>query len=1110
MESNLICFAKASERLSQMQRLPPSDGHRFFTRSYSGNRTQNVLLKVLSREYSGYFASGLNRRSNEKPFQEVPEQLQFCLKDIVPYCFLNGHMFMGLTSCGQFLLSYKLSYDYEEPFENDFCSIHKYELYFWIYRPHMLLSKYFHVCLFDDHGVDEIKSVTITQWKTDNQLLIVHGGNMNDESDSYVTMVRVPKLGCLDCKQVRDAHNGDEERQDILCIGCNMTIHMKYRNTDSGPRFNPNFNLNCPGYVIMSENSFIHTIHVELDTKRSQQRAGATAVLSSKYLRGAKINKHLTEECKRAATCREPEPISSLKQQDMATVPKRCEVDTLNNGSNSLLNPKMSIAEQIIADFAEYETDMYETKCSIRSYPDNFDELIITSPVASVAMQDGNSTEPNTAKVRLMNHRNNTNIELRFESVSGAASSSGTYAGPSSVPVVHAPHRKSFVTRVDLQSNDSQPRQDAFNGVRITNPSVPMCDMSFTASSSTTAPTSLISRSPLRRRFDFSESSYVPNAHLVHQQSALSLQHCVVNGNDGANFHAASVPSMELDADAAKAYEFSEDNERCEKISTFRKRRLADKKYEFSEEPTSEENIEPFNRLRNQIRNRVAAPGYGSAHHHASFVDMIPTTHHLHRASPSHGFRSPCGSPVGNRYLRSPPGIRSPSYYRHRSPSSQGTTTVNGSVVLLSTGGVPTGASAGTAIKQLKRNVPLDPRDFIQILSPSAGISSGLGGSGEAGAPDIPKFFLDAIQKINEKKMANELLLHEGNTNNENNINCDNQLPIKRSANDVTLPTDSTKPAEQPTCTKKIVKIYVEEDDANSVVTTEEDDCISPGYHASLPMEVHGSCYSNMQIISQASFNKLHCPAVVVTQNSFDMETFSFHVANYICAQDGKKYGILLDSAYELTHVCPLTKTITCTTVLQFTANDIGNKEPTSCHNCTASIDCQMHRKVYQCRSLFTWCITTGEWTVLDYGNLTSGPYLDVKKLASNYNHLLKKLRSFTKKLFSSSGSTGCESESNRTYEYLNHLRVLDSDTSKAKRRLTDLDNMIEFYLRHPRRDDEYRSDSDSYGEEEEDEDDEEEEDEEEEDEDWASSIDDALVRGTSIASDTVSEDDDL
>ncbi|XP_040159586.1 uncharacterized protein LOC120898176 [Anopheles arabiensis] len=1132
MDPNRSLFDEEADRTSEMQRLRSSDGHRFFTRSNSANGTQNVLLKVLTRQHSGYLASGLNKRSHEQPFPEVPEQLQFCLKSIVPYCYLNGHIFMGLTSCGQFLLSYKLSYDYDDALANDFSSYHKYELYFWIYRPHMLLNKYFHVCLFDDHRVDEIKNVTITQWKTDSQLLIVHGDNVHEDSDSYVTMVRVPKLGCLDCKQVRDAHEGDEQRQDILCIGCNMTIHMKYRNTDSGPRFNPNYNLNCPGYIIMGENSIIHTINVKLDMGRPQPNStvGSAAVLSSKYLGKDSQQREAmatVEEVRRTATpCKAVDVTTAVPKQQpdssSGIIRKSDSEMSKGDASATLLNPEMSIAEQIIADFAEYETDMYETKCSVRNYPDNFDELIITSPIASAAQPEATTEPPTGAQVRLMNHRTNTNIELRLDGVaerasSSSASTSGGMPGPSGRAISSVSPRKSFVTRVDLQSGDSSLCPEGFGSASTANSAcsaVPMCDMSFTASSSTTALAPLISRSPLRRRFDLAEPpSYVPNIQIAHQQSALPLQQRVVNGANGANFHGASGGAAPHDSDvdsAAKAYEFSEDNERCEKISAFRKRRLADKKYEFSEEPTSEENIEPFNRLRNQIRARVPAPGYSASHHHhASYADLISSTHHLHRASPNHGFRSPCGSPVGNRYLRSPPGIRSPSYYRHRSPSSQGPHGSGSMVMVGGSGGTTSASAQGPAsapIKQLKRNVPLDPRDYIQILSPGGSITA-TGGSNEAGTPDIPKFFMDAVQKITARKLASEpLLLDE--SNNENNINGDNQLPAKRSGAIDASSGSSKQAAEMPTCTKRIVKIFVEEDDANSVVTMEDDDCISPGYHASLPMEVHGSCYSKMQIISQASFNKLNCPAVVVTQNSFDMEMFSFHVANYICEQNGKKYGILLDSAYELTHVCPLTETITCTTVLQFTANDIGTSKPKTCRNCSATIDCQLHRKIYQCRSLFTWCITTGEWAILDYGVLKSGPYLEVKKLASNYNHLLKKLRSFTKKLFANGG----QSESNRTYEYLRHVRVLDSDMSKTKRRLTDLDNMVEFYLRRQRIGDDFSgTDSDSYGEDYEEEDEEEEEGEEEEDDDDGdSSSDDLLVADRSGASDTVSDEDDL
>lgn len=51
---------------------------------------------------------------------------------------------------------------------------------------------------------------------------------------------------------------------------------------------------------------------------------------------------------------------------------------------------------------------------------------------------------------------------------------------------------------------------------------------------------------------------------------------------------------------AEKAYEFTEENEKCEKLSLFRKKRLADKKYEFSED--NSENIVPFQLLRQERR----------------------------------------------------------------------------------------------------------------------------------------------------------------------------------------------------------------------------------------------------------------------------------------------------------------------------------------------------------------------------------------------------------------------------------------------------------------------------------------------------------------------------
>lgn len=204
--------------------------------------------------------------------------------------------------------------------------------------------------------------------------------------------------------------------------------------------------------------------------------------------------------------------------------------------------------------------------------------------------------------------------------------------------------------------------------------------------------------------------------------------------------------------------------------------------------------------------------------------------------------------------------------------------------------------------------------------------------------------------------------------------------------------------------------------------------------------------------------------------------------------------------------------------VLQFTASDASKVK--QCHNCSTTIDCRTHRKIYQCRSLFTWNITSGEWTVLDYGSLAPGPLLELKKLASNYNRLLGKLRKFTRKLFASSpppplpSSSSFSSQpldeldSNRTYEYLQHLRVLDSNNEKTKQRLVDLEHMIEFFRKQPHDTSGDSDDSD-------DDDDSvssarssanEEEEEEEEEEDDANTV----LEGDALTSDTVSDEDDI
>lgn len=223
---------------------------------------------------------------------------------------------------------------------------------------------------------------------------------------------------------------------------------------------------------------------------------------------------------------------------------------------------------------------------------------------------------------------------------------------------------------------------------------------------------------------------------------------------------------------AAKAYEFSEDNEKCEKISTFRKRRLADKKYEFCEDNT--ENIIPYAKMRSVVRNPTLAHKFSMqspVHSPPPAYDFnVPSPHHTHRASPSYGFRSPCGSPVGNRLMMMSPPARS---YFMKSPSCTRASTMSP-------------RSGQSAIKRpYYIDALLENVSNYVILSPrSDDCDNARSGS-------------HPLCEVNVDGRSNQM-------------------------NAVESKSVGAEDANKPMCSIKLIRRYVEEDDAASVITSEE------------------------------------------------------------------------------------------------------------------------------------------------------------------------------------------------------------------------------------------------------------------------------------------------
>lgn len=63
-------------------------------------------------------------------------------------------------------------------------------------------------------------------------------------------------------------------------------------------------------------------------------------------------------------------------------------------------------------------------------------------------------------------------------------------------------------------------------------------------------------------------------------------------------------------------------------------------------------------------------------------------------------------------------------------------------------------------------------------------------------------------------------------------------------------------------------------------------------------------------------------PCVSVNQLSFDIETFSHHVADWICKIFKKKYWYCSDYDIEIINICALTGDIICLLIMKIQASE--------------------------------------------------------------------------------------------------------------------------------------------------------------------------------------------
>ncbi len=265
--------------------LPPPRGQRGHRRNGPAHRIRESLQrKLFLRESFGQIRSSRRPTANEvacKLFSRLPVRLAFCLKDAVPLSAIEaGHIFLGFSKCGQFLLSYtQTTSDIDLGAGGADLNIkYNYRLHWWLFVPYKRAKKVAEALLFSDGGVYGGLHISFCQWAGDWTKLVVYASAMPDYESSassrpcYLTVTAVPSLdACKDCSRVADSYEEEDVAEGwnscvrLSCLRHGVTLHTSFDLVPPYPSFEPKVNLKRDNHVLVNTGNLLHSLHIQLE-----------------------------------------------------------------------------------------------------------------------------------------------------------------------------------------------------------------------------------------------------------------------------------------------------------------------------------------------------------------------------------------------------------------------------------------------------------------------------------------------------------------------------------------------------------------------------------------------------------------------------------------------------------------------------------------------------------------------------------------------------------------------------------------------------------------------------------------------------------------------------
>ncbi|XP_053989289.1 uncharacterized protein LOC128881898 [Hylaeus volcanicus] len=575
---------------------------------------RHFLQKLFLREIRGCL-SAHNNATEERLFTTVPPRRHLLLLHVIPKSALEaGHVVMGLTQCGQFLLTYT--------YTMDVCrntSTYKYLLHWWAFTPNYIARKVAQVTLFGNHTIHRELSIVISQWPMERNKLVIHGLctnwlHLQPTDRAYLTITTIPSLeNCKDCLKVAESFQEDFEellanwdgclRHDCLQHG--LTVHTTYEVTSPYPRFRAAVCLNYWNHVVVNAGNFLHVLKVDLDIPKSKNQKTCdkqdtvmpdTVPLDMSDVEDAhyaKVERYESSDEKVGTSECAVEQSPSAEHdflEETIKVDDKLARDPSNTSSSSQSDYVCDInksADAVTVKLCEY-SDTLEYKCCNASTGSRIDQQAIS--VRDKILQDfceDMSQELNIGSdlITLVKHPSCSPRSTPQRLPSDLKTT------PWSSPILTPPSdilktRNSESSHKSIRSQRPySPQPGASKDNNVTSVNFPLHSVSMGPSSSR------LMSPPVKRSFWHPSSRKRSNLHSPPP---------IVNP---AQSRTRATHKLTLEAE--KAYEFTDEaQETCEKLSSFRKRRLADKKYEFRDETEDAENIIPFKHIRDQFKDR--------------------------------------------------------------------------------------------------------------------------------------------------------------------------------------------------------------------------------------------------------------------------------------------------------------------------------------------------------------------------------------------------------------------------------------------------------------------------------------------------------------------------